>query len=228
MRRESHPSRENAMTHTTSKRSHSRSSHSRRSSSRPAQSCPAQSRRSSAAGGDPRASRRSRSRAAAPRGPEIARLHSLFFQTGDLAQRYDMTFKRVIAHRRHNHLLLRCVTNVDDLIHAVACAANNGLAWSDLQQRHERTLMRRCRDGRDETETTVIVRRFIAELRRACLDPRCNPLLAYAGTRPLRNWLADELNHTLRQRRRAAFMIDPADSTCGNPFQFTPSSGTGW
>jgi hypothetical protein len=162
----------------------------------------------------------------------LARLRSLFFQNSDLAQRYDMTFDRLVKHlwharSSHTRLLLGSVNYVDDLIHAVACSDNNGLAWNDLPARHERTMVRRCRDGRDETESTVIVRRFVAELRRSTLDGRRCPLTAYAGTRPLRNWLADQLNENLRKRHRAAFVLDPGDSTCGAPLRFQPSSGTG-
>jgi hypothetical protein len=149
-----------------------------------------------------------------------------------LAQRYDMTFDRLVEHlwharRSHGRPLLGCVSCVDDLIHAVACLDDNGLAWSDLPVRHERTLVRRCREGRDETETTVFVRRFVAELRRSCLGGRDSSLLAYAGTRPLRNWLADQLNESLRQRHRAGFVLDATDPGCGTPLRFTPTAGTG-
>ena len=175
--------------------------------------------------------RRSR-RGPAPRRRGIARLRSAYFaHAGELAARYGVTFDRVIAHlwqsrHRHPRFFLRAVMCLDDLVQALACLDGCGLAWSDLQERHERTLVRRCREGRDETETTVIVRRFIAELRRTALNGRCT-MLEYLGTRPLRNWLADELNAHLLRRHRAAFTIDPADTACPT-LQFTPFSGTGW
>ena len=80
-------------------------------------------------------------------------------------------------------------------------------------------------EGRDDTESTVIVRRFIAGLRRSCLGGDSS-LVAYAGTRPLRNWLADQLNESLRQRQRAAFVLDAGDSCCGVPLRFCPSADT--
>jgi hypothetical protein len=191
---------------------------------------PTRRRQHTARGATRRPSRR------APRAPRrlaLQRLRSLFFQNSDLAQRYDMTFDRLVAHlwrarRLHPRLLLGSVNCMDDLIHAVACLDNNSLAWSDLPVRHERTMVRRCRDGRDDTETTVIVRRFVAELRRLCINGRdaaavC-PFGSYAGTRPLRNWLTDQLNESLRRRQRAAFMFDSADSPAGDPLRFAPHS----
>jgi hypothetical protein len=144
----------------------------------------------------------------------VARLRLAFFaQAGEFANRYHVRFERVLEHvwdaRRWNRrLLLRAVTNMDDLVHAIACIDEVGLAWSDLAERYERTLIRRCRGGQDEIEATVFVRRLFADVRRRNREPfviNLPSLRGYAGTRPLRTWLADRLNAA---RMRQEWMIN--------------------
>jgi hypothetical protein len=112
--------------------------------------------------------------------------------------------------RWNRRLLLRSVTNIDDLVHAIACIDEVGLAWSDLAERYERTLIRRCRGGQDEIEATVFVRRLFADVRRRNREPfviNLPSLRGYAGTRPLRTWLADRL---IAARTRQTWMINAA------------------
>jgi hypothetical protein len=123
-------------------------------------------------------------------------------------------------------LLLRHIAHLDDLVMAVACCGDCGRAWADLIETNERTLVRRCRDCRDELEATVLVRRFFANLRRDALTGRC-ALRDYAGTRPLRTWMAEAFHASRQRHRRAAFVLDPADSACGAPLQFTPTGAEG-
>lgn len=133
----------------------------------------------------------------------VERLRCAYFaQAGELAARYRVRFERVLQHlwnaRRINpRLLLRFVLHVDDLVHAIACVDNVGLAWADLSERYELTLIRRCRHGHDEIEATLLVRRLLADLRRrnqAQCSIHAPALCCYAGTRPLRNWLSDRLS----------------------------------
>jgi hypothetical protein len=180
----------------------------------------------------PRARRKARSGAARParaRRRGLARLRNAYFaRAWEFAARYGVKFDQVVAHlwrarRKHAGLRLRCVACVEDLVQAIACAEGVSVAWSDLCQQHERTLARRCRDCRDELEATVLVRRFLAQLRREALERR-SALRDYSGTRPLRAWLCDALQQSRQHARRSAFVLDPGDSTCGAPFQFSPTS----
>jgi hypothetical protein len=72
----------------------------------------------------------------------------------------------------------------------------------------------------------VLVRKFLAELRREALEHRSR-LREYVGTRPLRVWLGETMQHSRQHARRATFVLDPGDSACGTPFRFSPTS-TGW
>ena len=179
-----------------------------------------------------RRSRARRQRADGARRRGLARLrHAYFSRAGQLVTRYSLKFDRLIAHlwaARHapGGVLLRYIAHVEDLVIAVACVDSCGRAWNDLCEAHERTLIRRCRDCRDELEATVVVRRFLAEMRRDALSGRSR-LVAYAGTRPLRTWLAEALHASRQRQRRSAFVLDPADSTCGMPFHFTPTGADG-
>jgi hypothetical protein len=161
-----------------------------------------------------------------PRRCGLVRLRSAFFaRAGDAATRYSVTFDQVLRHlwaarRTHPRLLLRMVTNIDDLVLAVGCLHNDGRAWSDLTEQYERSLVRRGRISPEDIETTVQARRFIASLRRDALAHQC-ALARYAGTRPLRTWLADVFAASRQRTRRAAFVLDPADSCCGAPLRFT-------
>ena len=133
----------------------------------------------------------------------IRNLRSAFFaQAGESAGRYGVRFERVLMHlwrrRQSNHrLLLRSVVYLDDLTHAVACLDGSGLAWADLADRYERSLIRRCRASLDEIGSTMIVRRLLADLRRVSILgvqlSHESSLAEYSGTRPLRRWLNDRL-----------------------------------
>lgn len=166
-----------------------------------------------------------------PRRHALSRLRTSFFaQAGEVAHRYHITFDRLITHlwharRTHRQLLLRSVTHVEDLVHAIACVDGVAMAWSDLGERYERALIRRCRGYHDEIEATIFVRRLFAKLRPRGHDDLLPPLLpslrSYAGTRPLRNWLADRLNAA---RIRQAWVVGkaqpifPVAATSSRPF----------
>ena len=180
----------------------------------------------------PRKSRNRQSRRARPRRCGLARLRSAFFaRAGDVATRYSVTFERVLKHlwaarRSNTRLLVRMVGHVEDLVLVIGCIDGDGRAWSDLAEMYERSLARRGRHCPDDLETTVQARRFIASLRRDSLAGH-SPLTVYAGTRPLRSWMADLFAASRQRSRRAAFILDPADSYCGTPLRFRPSSSTG-
>lgn len=134
----------------------------------------------------------------------VGKLRAAFFaQAGESAFRYHIDFERVLAHlwkarSAHRRLFLQSVKYIDDVVHAIACIDDVGLAWADLGERYERALLRRCRGGQDEIEATIFVRRLFAQLRRRSRDdsfPALVPSLrSYGGNRPLRNWLADRLS----------------------------------
>lgn len=138
-----------------------------------------------------------------PRRSAIANLRCAYFsQAGDSAARYHISFDRILTHlwdarQVNRRLLLRSVACIDDLVHAVACVDDNGLAWADLAERYERALIRRCRNHQDEIGSMMLVRRMYADLRRRSRET-CSlhtpTLRSYAGTKPLRNWLADRLS----------------------------------
>lgn len=147
-------------------------------------------------------SRARQSRTSARRRTAICTLRRNFFaQAGESANRYHIGFERVLEHlwqaRSFNRrLLLRSVTCVDDLVHAAACIDEIGLAWSDLSERYERALIRRCRGSQDEIQATIFVRRLFADLRRrthSAATAYTPSLRCYGGMRPLRTWLADRL-----------------------------------
>jgi hypothetical protein len=130
----------------------------------------------------------------------MTRLRSEYFASAaDVAARYGVTFDRLIAHLWHArsfnaHFFLAGVTHLDDLVHAVACVDEVGLAWAELADRYERALVRRCRNGAAEIDATIAVRRMLADLRRhnTRWDAQRFPTLhGYAGVQPLRVWLGE-------------------------------------
>lgn len=120
-----------------------------------------------------------------------------FAHAGDLAMRYGVTFDRVAQHvhrgwNREPALIANGIRYAQDLVHAVACVDNVGLAWSDVADHHERMLIRACRDRLDETDAILVVRRMFVELRRASTgepEARGISLRGYLGTCSLRGWL---------------------------------------
>jgi len=167
--------------------------------------------------------RRKARASSAPRRSAVARLRLAFFaQAGEVANRYHVRFERVLEHlwqsrRTNRRLLLRSVGCVDDLVHAIACVDEVGLAWADLSERYERALIRRCRCSQDEIEATIFVRQLFADLRKRnredCVAHHPS-LRCYAGTRPLRSWLADRLSAA---RTRKVWMTAPQSlSQCGS------------
>jgi hypothetical protein len=131
----------------------------------------------------------------------LSRLRCAYFsQAGESAGRYGVTFERMLVHlwrarQTNRHLVLRSISHVDDLVHAVACVDGTALAWIDLAERYERALVRRC-DASQEVDAMILVRRLFAELlRRNCCtpSPSAPSLRCYAGDRPLKIWLAERL-----------------------------------
>lgn len=167
-----------------------------------------------------------------PRRCGIARLRSAFFARGyEGATRYSVLFERVLRHlwtaRRANRgVTLRHVTHIEDLVLAVGCIDGDSRAWSDLAEQYERSLVRRGRDCPEELETTVQVRKFIAVLRQDALAGR-SAMVNYTGSRALRAWMNENFAATRQRSRRAAFVLDPADSCCGTPLRFTPTGADG-
>lgn len=140
---------------------------------------------------------------ARPRCSGLAALRFAYFsQAGEAASRYHIRFDRILKHlwqarNAGRVVLVRSIHCVDDLVHVVACVDGAGLAWSDLAERYERALIRRCRGYHDEIEATILVRRMLADMRRRCAEPstiRSPTLRGYIGDRPLRNWIGDRLN----------------------------------
>ena len=137
----------------------------------------------------------------APRG--ISRIRRAFFASAaESAARYGVHCDRVIVHlwelrQRHPRFRLRQVTNIDDLVHAIACVDESNMAWAELNSFHERGLVSLCRIPSDEITSTIMIRRFFSALRRRhqTLSALNSPSIRdYAGDRPLRTWLNERLN----------------------------------
>lgn len=175
--------------------------------------------RSARASGSLRARRRS-----------LARLRSAYFsRAGDLVASYSVTFDAVILHlwaarRSQSHFRLKHAVHVEDLVLVAACISGSARAWKDFIEHFERVLVRRGRDGTEDPAAMVDVRKFLATLRRDALAGRC-VLKHYAGTRPLRSWLAEAFAAHKVRSKRSAFVLDPADSCCGEPLRFVRTSG---
>lgn len=133
----------------------------------------------------------------------LAALRRAYFaQAAEAAARYHVSFDRIVQHlwelrRRQPHYRLRLTNAVDDLVHAIACVDEVGLAWADLASRFERPLIRRCRQAHDEISATILVRRMFVDLRKS--NSSHGSLLlpsmrGYLGDRPLQQWLADRLS----------------------------------
>ena len=93
---------------------------------------------------------------ALPHRSAVTKLRFAFFAlASDAAVRYGVRFERVLHHlwegRRFNRrFLVRSIMHMDELVHAVACVDNIGLAWADLAENYERALVRRCRGEQDD------------------------------------------------------------------------------
>ncbi len=115
--------------------------------------------------------------------------------------RYGVTVDRVAQHvhcgwNREPALIAKGIRYAQDLVHAVACVDNVGLAWSDVVDHHERMLIRACRDRLDETDAILVVRRLFVELRRTSTgepEARSTSLRSFLGTGSLRGWLCRRL-----------------------------------
>src|SRR5688500_17092199 len=89
------------------------------------------------------------------RGTAVSQLRRAYFASGaEHAGRYGVEFARVVAHVWHarragRRTPLRRIRYIDDLVQAIACIDDSPQAWTDLAQRYERTLVRRCRHGLD-------------------------------------------------------------------------------
>lgn len=126
---------------------------------------------------------------------------SYFAQAAESASRYHISFDRIVQHlwdarRRQPYYRLRATIATDDLVHAIACIDDVGLAWADLGARFERPLIRRCRESQDEISATILVRRMLADLRKSRSDDGSlllPSLRAYVGDRSLQQWLQERL-----------------------------------
>ena len=129
--------------------------------------------------------------------PNVADLRRAYFaQAGDVARRYGVDFDQVIDHvhaARANHArgAIPNIRHMDDLVHAVACVADRDLAWWDLAEEHELTLVRMTRQWLEPTDAIVFVRRLLAALRRE--DDEVLSLRSFDGVREMRRWLADRI-----------------------------------
>ncbi len=130
---------------------------------------------------------------------------AFFAHAGEHSTRYGVLFEQLAAHVREAEaiqpddrpLVLRYF---DDLVHIVACVHGVDVAWRDLQEQHERALVRTCRERLEADEAIVFVRRLFAQLRRQRRAPageRGTSLRCYDGSCSLRRWLRDRLLESL-------------------------------
>ena len=136
---------------------------------------------------------------------EVALRREFFARVGGLAIRYNVTPDQVLSHcRRHRPSsplgASRMVGHLEDLTLVAGCLAHVGLAWSDLVEANELSLIRGLRDRVSEPEAVMIVRRWLRALRLNSLGREDDPapsLGRYPGVKPLRHWLAERLTGEL-------------------------------
>ena len=143
-----------------------------------------------------RTARREHNAARCFRTDESELRRAYFAQAGDPAARYGISFDDVFSHliatrANHTHATLPPVRHMDDLVHAVACVGAVDLAWWDLTEQYERTLVRACRQWLEATEAIVFVRRLFCGLRRD--DDDIQSLRSFDGTKTMRRWLGDRI-----------------------------------
>ncbi len=143
-----------------------------------------------------RTARREHNAARCFRKDESELRRAYFAQAGDPAARYGISFDDVFSHliatrANHTHASLPPVRHIDDLVHAIACVGNVDLAWWDLTEQYERTLVRACRQWLEATDAIVFVRRLFCGLRRD--DDDIQSLRGFDGTRTMRRWLGDRI-----------------------------------
>ena len=147
-----------------------------------------------------------------------------FAEASETAARYGISFGQVHEHLLHarsgaRRIAYDRVQHVADLVHAVACVQDVGLAWLDISQMYEPCLVRVCRSRATNGEPIVIVRRLLRDLHRRNRAPEApdQPTIrTYIGTYPLRSWLADrvlgfikrEAGMTSRWRGRPAMQAE--------------------
>ena len=141
-----------------------------------------------------------RSGALRPRERSLVRLRRAYFaEAAATAARYAIGFDDLVVHlwrvrcRRCLPLDLRSIDHVENLAHAVACGLHRSAAWSDLVDRYEPWLVRRCAIRLGETRSILVVRRTFLTLRVDGDAAGDGGLAAYAGERSLRAWLADRV-----------------------------------
>ena len=146
----------------------------------------------------------------------LERLRFAYFaQAGESAGRYGIEFDEIVIHLwRHRcargRLALNTVRHIDDLVHAIACLNRVGPAWSDLVERHEPVLVRRCVDRFGEMQAILLVRRMFAIIRQ---DDGETTLHTYIGDKPLRTWLAERVTGHLHGQHTV--WCEPADAAGG-------------
>jgi len=157
-----------------------------------------------------------------------------FGRAGQIAARYGVSPEPVIDHcesRRPNSPLhvARMIAYLEDITHVVGCVQGSTIAWADLFEMHEPSLIRVCRDCLSEPDSIVHVRRWLRLLRRETVrigndvstrsDFTTPSLREYNGLRPLRHWLGERLV--------AELLLGPGPhaSSCGstaNPGRLAP------
>ncbi|MHC4991501.1 MAG: hypothetical protein ACYTGC_11015 [Planctomycetota bacterium] len=139
----------------------------------------------------------------------MSRLRYEYFAVGGLAAgRYGIEFDAVVRHLWHircdrgQRIVIDDVQNLDDVVHAIACTQHVQLAWSDLFERYEPFLVRRCAERCGDTSAVLVVRRMLTALRD---DPEIeishpSRLSGFVGDEPLRTWLADRVHAEIGPR----------------------------
>jgi len=139
---------------------------------------------------------------------KLAVLHRAYFaEAGEAAARYGITFGQLIEHLHQARPSARRIAYdrvhyIADLVHAVACVEDVGVAWMDLSQMYEPWLVRVCRNRAQESDPIVLVRRLLRDLHRrnrAMSTPDQPSLRNYVGTYALRSWLTDRVLGFIRR-----------------------------
>lgn len=159
---------------------------------------------------DPDVSPQDAGRTDAVAGRDLAQVvrREFFGRAGQIAARYGVSPEFVIDHcesRRPGSPLhvAKMIAYLEDITHVVGCVHGSPVAWADLLEMHEPSLIRVCRDCLSEPDSIMHVRRWMRLLRRettrlasdesAPSDYTTPSLREYNGLRPLRHWLGERL-----------------------------------
>ncbi len=148
-----------------------------------------------------------------------------FAEAGAVAARYGIEFERVLTHLTDLDAgrSIDRVEHLADLVHAVACVDEVGIAWADLSEHYEQVLVQGVEGRLGRPDAVLLVRRLLVDLRHAARGARFAgmiPLQRYNGHTSLAKWLAVRLAARFSQQR-----VSRGESALFPPERDTTSTG---